>query len=120
MFSVPLPSLPLLHNKACEIGNFETDAHIKMDTAIDDPEWKNTVDFGILWKYDEKACAHHNFVRDAPINFIFEIAIGVPERKILIDLTIIGPQKCVYWSEMARNAIESVFRSPKWPLVIFF
>ena len=35
----------------------------------------------ILWKYDEKACARHNFIQKAPINFIFEVAIDLPGRK---------------------------------------
>ena len=60
---------------------------------IDDLEWYNPIDFGengkpqwpptaILWKYDEKACATdvaqvHNLIKNAPINFIFDIATDI-------------------------------------------
>ena len=68
-----------------------TYVHIKfiLDTAIDDLEWKNPIDFGMnqkvkmtdgghFVKYDEQACARHNFFRNAPINFIFDVAIDLP------------------------------------------
>ena len=31
----------------------------------------------ILWKYDEKACALHNLIKNAPINFIFDVATDI-------------------------------------------
>ena len=37
----------------------------------------------ILWKYAEKACAWHNFIRNAPIIFISDVAIDV--YKVPID-----------------------------------
>ena len=68
----------LKKNKACVSHNCNTNARIKfiIDTAIDDLEWKNPIDFGaksekpkwppvaILWKYDEKACALYNLITD--------------------------------------------------------
>ena len=72
---------PPPHAKACVSRNCDTNARIKFisDTAIDDLEWKNPIDFGEnrknqngKWKYDEKACALHNLIKNAPINFIFD------------------------------------------------
>ena len=39
---------PPPHAKACVSRNCDTNAHIKfiIDTAIDDLEWKNPIDFG--------------------------------------------------------------------------
>ena len=31
----------------------------------------------ILWKYDEKACALYNLIKNAPINFIFDVATDI-------------------------------------------
>ena len=31
----------------------------------------------ILWKYDEKACAIYNLMKNAPINFIFDVATDI-------------------------------------------
>ena len=42
---------------------------------IGKPKWPIAA---ILWKYDEKACARHNIFRNAPINIIFDVAIGLP------------------------------------------
>ena len=67
-------------------------AHIKFrfDMALNDPEWKNPINFGenrktkmtsILFNYTEKACARHNFIRNATINFIFDRTIHLPGRK---------------------------------------
>ena len=54
---------------------------MKFDTAIDDPEWKSEKQNGWLRpfckKYDGNACARHNFIRNAPINFIFDVAIDL-------------------------------------------
>ena len=72
--------LQLPQAKACVSRNCYTNARIKFifDTAIDDLEWKNPVDFGeyrktkmaaILWKYDGKACALHNLIKNA-LNWI--------------------------------------------------
>ena len=45
--SPPLSS-PLPHAKVCVSRNCDTSSHIKFifDTAIDDLEWKNPIDFG--------------------------------------------------------------------------
>ena len=89
MVLVRTPSPP--HAKACVSRNCDTNARIKfiIDTAIDDLEWKNPIDFGanrkktkwppaaILWKYDEKACAIYNLIKNAPINFIFDVATDI-------------------------------------------
>ena len=79
---------PPPHAKACVSRNCDINARIKFifDTAIDTLEWKNPIDFGenrktkmaakrpFCEKYDEKACALHNFIKNAPINFIFDLA----------------------------------------------
>ena len=59
-------SPPSPHAKACVSRNCDTNARIKFifDTAIDDE-----------WKYDEKACALHNFYQNAPI--IFYVATDI-------------------------------------------
>ena len=48
MVLVPTPSVPPPHAKASVSPNCDTKAHIKFifDTAIDDLEWKNPIDFG--------------------------------------------------------------------------
>ena len=66
-----------------------TNAHIKFILDTDDLEWKNPINVGKnrktkmadadhFVKYDEKACVCHNFFRNPPINFIFDIAIDLP------------------------------------------
>ena len=37
---------------------------------IGKPKWPATA---ILWKYDEKACALHNLIKNTPINFILDV-----------------------------------------------
>ena len=43
----PPPQPPSPHTKACVSRNCDTNVHIKFkfDTAIDDLEWKNPIDF---------------------------------------------------------------------------
>ena len=94
---------PRANCKARVSRNCDTNAHIKFifDTAIDDPEWKNPIDFGenrktkmvdnlhnvtaFCKKYAEKACARHNFIRNESINCIFNVAIDLPWRKVSIN-----------------------------------
>ena len=79
---------PPPHAKACVSRNCDTNARIKFifDTAIDTLEWKNPIDFGENRKTKmaakrpfcenmiKKACALHNFIKNAPINFKFDLA----------------------------------------------
>ena len=37
----------------------------------DKPKWPAAA---ILWKYDEKACALYNLIKNALINFIFDVS----------------------------------------------
>ena len=48
----PQPPQPPQHSKACVSRNCATNARIKFifDTASDDLEWKNPIDFGENWK----------------------------------------------------------------------
>ena len=48
MILVWTPSSPSPHAKACASRKYDTNDHIKFicDTAIDDLEWKNRIDFG--------------------------------------------------------------------------
>ena len=82
----PFPPPQPPHAKDCVSRNCDTNVRIKFifDTAIDYLEWKNTMDLEIiekpkwppatiLWKYDEN-CALHNLIKNAPINFIFDVA----------------------------------------------
>ena len=48
MVLVQTPSPPPPHAKACVSSNCDTNARIKFifDTAIDDLEWNNPIDFG--------------------------------------------------------------------------
>ena len=58
---------PPPHTKACVSANWDTNACIKFifDTAIDDLEWKNPIDFGEYRKTK---------IKNAPSNFIFDVA----------------------------------------------
>ena len=55
---------------------------------IDDLEWKNPIDFGenrktkMAGKYDEKACALHNLIKNTPINFIFDVVTDRPTIEV--------------------------------------
>ena len=86
----PAASAAAARQQACVSRNCDSNARIKFifDTTIDDLEWKNPIDFGenrktkwpptaILWKYDEKDCALHNFIKNAPINFTFNVATDI-------------------------------------------
>ena len=77
---------------ACVSRNCDTNAHIKFifDTAIDDLEWKNPINFGENRKTKMATGGHF-------------------EKK-----------KVAYWSEMARNAIENDFRSSKMAAACHF
>ena len=58
----PQPSPPPPpHAKACVSRNCDTNARIKfiIDTAIDDLEWKNPIDFGANRKKQLLAICHH-------------------------------------------------------------
>ena len=116
MVLVRTPSPPP-HAKACVSRNCDTNARIKFifDTAIDDLEWKNPIDFGenwinqngghfvkIWWKslctlwLNQKCtdqlhiwCSHWHTIEGGPYQFV------------------------AYWSKMVRNAIESDFQSSK-------
>ena len=91
MVLVWTPPHPPPHAKACVSRNCDTNARIKFifDTAINDQEWKNPIDFGenrktkmaanghFVNKYDEKARALYNLVKNAPINFIFDAATHI-------------------------------------------
>ena len=57
------------------------------------------------------ACTGHNVVTNTPIKFIFAIAIEVPDNKNPMIFVINRKNKMA--SEMARNAIESDFRTSK-------
>ena len=49
--------------------------------------WKPNYQIGaILWKYAEQYFARHNIIRNAPINYIFDVAIALPGRNVPIDL----------------------------------
>ena len=41
---------------------------------IGKPKWPPVA---ILWKYDEKACALYNLIKNALINFIFDVATDI-------------------------------------------
>ena len=49
---------------------------------IGKPKWRMAA---ILWKYSEKACARHNMIRNAPINFIVYVAIELQVGKVAVD-----------------------------------
>ena len=59
--SPPSPPSPPPHAKACVSRNCDTNAHIKfiIDTAIDDLEWKNPIDFGANRKKNKMATSGH-------------------------------------------------------------
>ena len=50
----------------------------------------------ILWKYAETACTRHNFNRNAPINFKFDVTINIPGRKIHFEEKNIPNKSCVF------------------------
>ena len=59
----PSPQPPPPHAKACVSRNCDTNAHIQFifDTAIDDLEWKNPIDFSKNRKTKmETDCALHD------------------------------------------------------------
>ena len=63
MVLVWTPPHPPPHAKACVSRNCDTNARIKFifDTAIDDLEWKNPIDFGENRK--TKMAANDHFVK---------------------------------------------------------
>ena len=87
----PSPPPPSPHTKACVSRNCDTNARIKfiIDTAIDDLEWKNPIDFGANRKNQnghqqpfcenmmKKVCALYNLIKNALINFIFDVATDI-------------------------------------------
>ena len=78
---------PPPHAKACVSRNCDTNARIKfiIDAAIDDLVWKNPIDFGVnrknqngrRWPFCEKAGALYDLIKNAPINFIFDVATDI-------------------------------------------
>ena len=107
------------------------------DTAIDDLEQKNPYRF---WRKSEnqngrqrpfcenmmkQACALHNLIKNAPINFIFDVATDIlievgafqfwqkSGSKMAAGGHFEKKKKVAYSSEMARNVIQSDFQSSK-------
>ena len=78
---------PPPHAKACVSCNCDTNSRINfiIDAAIDDLEWKNPIDFGANRKnqngrrrpFCEKTGALYNLIKNAPINFIFDVATDI-------------------------------------------
>ena len=82
-----LPPHPPPHTKACVSRNCGINAyqihiwHSHWWPRVEEPyrfwrlpgktKWPPAA---ILWKYDEKHCALHNLIQNAPINFIFDVA----------------------------------------------
>ena len=60
VWTPPPPHPPPPHAKACVSRNCDTNARIKFifDTAIDDLEWKNPIDFGENRKTKMAAIGH--------------------------------------------------------------
>ena len=71
----------------------------------------------ILWKYDEKACALHSLLKNAPITIWCTCShwptIEESPCRFWQKSGQFWKTNCVFLSEMARNAIESDFRSSK-------
>ena len=127
---------PPPHAKACVPRNCDINARIKIifDTAIDDLEWKNPIDFGdhrenqnrmkklvhsITWS---KMYWSTSYLRENKSSVLiwngekcdrkgFSV-IQNGRRRPFCGKTF-RKMKVAYWSEMARNAIESDFRSSK-------
>ena len=57
LVQTPSPPPPPPHAKACFSHNCDTNAHIKfiVDTAINDLEWKNPIDFG-AYRKNQNGC----------------------------------------------------------------
>ena len=113
VWTPPPPQPPPPHAKACVSRNCDTNARIREEEPY--RSWRKSEELkwvAILRKYYEKACALHDLIKNARINFVFDAATDLLLREIPIDSLSLSI-KVAYWSEMARNAIESYFRSSK-------
>ena len=146
MVLVRTPSPPPPHAKACVSRNCDTKARIKFifDTANDDLEWKNHIDFGANRKNQNgrRRPFCENTIEGGPYRFWQKseskqksciliwngekcdrkwFSCGHPKWPPAAILSKFPKQnKVAYRSEMARNAIESEFRTSKMADVSHF